>query len=259
MMYAAVCIAALMAAALTFVSGFGLGTLLLPAFALFVPAELAVAATAVVHLANNVLKLVMTGGRADRRVVLRFGLPALGASIVGALAQRELEGLHPVAVYTLIGHACEITWVKGAVGAVIVGFAVLELSPRYEGMAFDARYLPVGGVLSGFFGGLSGHQGALRAGFLARCGLTKEAFVASGVVCSVMVDVSRLSVYGAGTVGRLRSAHDLVGPIVAGCVAAFVGTLIGSRVVSKMTLRGVRRVVGVALLLFGVAMAAGAV
>ena len=46
MIYAAVCLAALIAAALTFVSGFGLGTLLLPAFALFVPPEVAVAATA---------------------------------------------------------------------------------------------------------------------------------------------------------------------------------------------------------------------
>ena len=33
---------------------------------------------------------------------------------------------------------------------------------------------------SGFFGGLSGMQGALRSAFLARAGLSKEAFVASG-------------------------------------------------------------------------------
>ena len=29
-------------------------------------------------------------------------------------------------------------------------------------LEFDRRYLPLGGLLSGFFGGLSGHQGALR-------------------------------------------------------------------------------------------------
>jgi uncharacterized membrane protein YfcA len=47
---------ALAASLLTFFSGFGLGTLLLPAFALVFPLDVAVAATALVHLANNVSK-----------------------------------------------------------------------------------------------------------------------------------------------------------------------------------------------------------
>lgn len=49
MTYLIVCMVAFVASGLTFVSGFGLGTLLLPAFALFFPAEHAVALTAVVH------------------------------------------------------------------------------------------------------------------------------------------------------------------------------------------------------------------
>ena len=48
----AVALAALFAAGLTLYSGFGLGTLLLPVFALFYPVEVAVAATAMVHGAN---------------------------------------------------------------------------------------------------------------------------------------------------------------------------------------------------------------
>ena len=45
------------ASTLTFFSGFGLGTVLLPAFALFLPTPAAVAATAIVHFLNNALKL----------------------------------------------------------------------------------------------------------------------------------------------------------------------------------------------------------
>ena len=56
--------AALAAALLTLFTGFGLGTLLLPVFVLVVPPPLAVAATAVVHLLNGVLKAALTGGRA---------------------------------------------------------------------------------------------------------------------------------------------------------------------------------------------------
>ena len=82
--YLAVALAALFAAGLTLYSGFGLGTLLLPVFALFFPAELAVVATALVHGANNVFKVSQLGRHADREVVLKFGLPAILAAPVGS-------------------------------------------------------------------------------------------------------------------------------------------------------------------------------
>ena len=47
-----VSVVALVASTLTFFSGFGLGTVLLPAFALFYPVEQAVALTAAVHFLN---------------------------------------------------------------------------------------------------------------------------------------------------------------------------------------------------------------
>ena len=54
MHYVAVCLAALAASGLTLFSGFGLGTLLMPVFALFFPIEVAVAQTAAVHFANKI-------------------------------------------------------------------------------------------------------------------------------------------------------------------------------------------------------------
>ena len=51
--YFVVCGVALLASGLTFFSGFGLGTLLLPAFALFVPVDRAIAVTAIVHFLNG--------------------------------------------------------------------------------------------------------------------------------------------------------------------------------------------------------------
>ena len=60
MSYLIICTVALLASALTFFSGFDLGTLLLPAFALFFPIEQAVALTAVVHFLNSLFKLALT-------------------------------------------------------------------------------------------------------------------------------------------------------------------------------------------------------
>ena len=72
-MYLIVAAAALAASALTLYSGFGLGTLLLPVLALFFPVDTAVTATAIVHGANNLLKILLVGAKADRDLVLRFG------------------------------------------------------------------------------------------------------------------------------------------------------------------------------------------
>jgi len=84
MSYLVICLTALVVSGLTLFSGFGLGTLLMPAFALFFPVEVAVGATALVHLANNLFKVLLVGRRADLRVVLRFALPAAFADYVGA-------------------------------------------------------------------------------------------------------------------------------------------------------------------------------
>jgi uncharacterized protein len=70
MTYLVVIVAAFVASGLTFFSGFGLGTLLLPAFAFFFPAEQAVALTAVVHLLNGLFKLGLVARHADLSVAL---------------------------------------------------------------------------------------------------------------------------------------------------------------------------------------------
>jgi uncharacterized membrane protein YfcA len=91
MEYIIICGVAIVVSALTLFSGFGLGTLLMPAFAVFFPISFAVAATAVVHLANNLFKVFLVGRRADIKVVIRFALPAalcaaLGAYLLGYLS-----------------------------------------------------------------------------------------------------------------------------------------------------------------------------
>ena len=69
--YLVITLTALFASGLTLFSGFGLGTVLMPVFALFFPLPTAIAATAVVHLANNLFKAGLMGKQADRRTVLR--------------------------------------------------------------------------------------------------------------------------------------------------------------------------------------------
>ena len=85
--------AALLASTLTLFSGFGLGTMMTPVFALFFPLPLAIAATAVVHLASNLFKVGLLARNADARVVALFGVPAALAALVGASVLGAIDRL----------------------------------------------------------------------------------------------------------------------------------------------------------------------
>ena len=91
MIYLIVCTVALIVSALTLFSGFGLGTLLMPAFAIFSPVEVAVGTTAIVHLANNIFKLVLVGKTADIKIVLKFAIPAAIMAVLGSLLLNYLQ------------------------------------------------------------------------------------------------------------------------------------------------------------------------
>jgi uncharacterized protein len=250
-----VCAVALGASLLTFFSGFGLGTLLLPAFALFLPLPQAVAATAVVHGLNGVFKLVLVRQHVDTRVLLRFGLAAVPAALLGAWALHALGALPPVFSWSGFGRDFATTPIALAIGVLLLAFALVELIPALRDKTFDARWMPLGGALSGFFGGLAGMQGALRSAFLARSGLDKHAFVATGAAIAVLIDAARLSLYGSALADELALEQlRLIGPAV---LAAFLGAWLGSRLLHKVTLAGVQRVVAALLFAFAIGLIAG--
>ena len=246
---------ALLASGLTFFSGFGLGTLLLPAFALFVPVEQAVALTAVVHFLNSVYKVVLVGRFIDTKTVLRFGLPAILAAIAGAWVLDLLTAIHPLFEYDALGRHFVVTPVKLAIGLLLIAFALLELIPATSSLSFAPRWLPVGGLLSGFFGGLSGMQGALRSAFLIRAGLSKEAFVATAATIACLVDLSRMSIYAT----RLSAVADSLNLplLLAAIIAALTGATLGRLFLHKVKFVAVQQIVAVMMLVIAGCLVSG--
>jgi hypothetical protein len=179
---------------------------------------------------------------------------------VGAWLLSMLADAPELARYSLGGRDHVVNWVKLVIAVLILIFAGVEISPRGRRLAFPPSLIWAGGLLSGFFGGLSGHQGALRSAFLIQSGLSKEAFVGTGVACAVLVDIARLTVYGLAFVAdpiETLGAAGAHGPIVAACAAAFVGAFVGVRLLGKVTLAGVQRLVGALLILLAVGLATG--
>ena len=142
----------------------------------------------------------------------------------------------------------------------MVLFAVFELAPALDRFSMPMRWIPLGGVLSGFFGGLSGHQGALRTIFLIRAGLDATSFVATIAVVAGMVDVVRLTVYGLTFLGgHFAAIGSGWGLVAAGCLGALAGSITGRMLLKKITMRQVRLIVGALLLFLGAGLASGMV
>jgi uncharacterized membrane protein YfcA len=246
---------AFVVAILTFFSGFGLGTILTPVFMIFFPVELAIALTGVVHFFNNILKLFLIGGNADKEVLLRFGIPAVIAAIVGSWILLNITELHPLFSYNAFGKYFEVYPVKFIIAILLIIFATIDLIPYFNSLQFSKNKLPIGGALSGFFGGLSGNQGALRSAFLIKAGLSKEAFIATAVVVSTFVDFTRLSIYATHfTKSGLTENLTL---IICATLAGITGSYLGNKLLKKVTLRFLQVIIAVMLIIISLALCAG--
>jgi uncharacterized membrane protein YfcA len=114
----------------------------MPVAALFFPVDVAIAMTAAVHLANNVFKGFLLGKRADRDVLVRFGIPAVAAAFLGALLLGRLSGAEPLFEYEAFGRTFATTALGIAVGALILFFVAIESSRRLATVALDRKWLP---------------------------------------------------------------------------------------------------------------------
>lgn len=247
-----VALAAALASGLTLFSGFGLGTLLTPVFAIFFPLEAAIAMTALVHVANNLYKLSLFGKFAERGVLLRFGLPAIFAAIAGAWLLQNLAGMEPLFSYMMGERSFSVTPLKLSFAFLLGLFAVLELAPLPP---LNPRYLPVGGVLSGFFGGLSGHQGALRSAFLSRALESRDAFLGTGIAIACLVDLTRLPFYLAKT--PWDAMLNEMPMLLTATLAALAGARLAAKLAPKMTMKAIQRLVAVMLFALAAGLGAG--
>ncbi len=242
-------------AILTFFSGFGLGTILTPVFAIFFPVDIAIALTGVVHFANNLFKIALVGKHINKTVLLRFGLPAFIASFAGAWLLLRITDMPILFSYEMWGKHMDVTPVKLIIATLLIIFSVLEISPAFQKVQFGKNKLIPGGILSGFFGGLSGIQGAIRSAFLIKSGLSKEAYIATGVMIACLVDFSRLSVYAS----RFASAslHENIPLLVSATLSAITGAYLGKKLLKKVTLRGIQVLVAMMLILISLALGTG--
>lgn len=253
-----IAVVAALASALTLYSGFGLGTILLPAFALFFPAPVAVAATGLVHLLNNLFKGTLLRKHTHWPTVLKFGIPAVPAAIAGGWLLAWLGDTPRLFEWSAFGQRFGPTKAGLTIGLLMILFAFLELQRWFHELKAPPRLMPLGGMLTGFFGGLTGQQGAFRSIFLLRSGLPVEHFIATGIMIAIIIDLSRLATYAASfTVGGLNPAGREGLLVLVGTLSAFAGAYVATRRLAKISIGTVRYSVAALMLLIGAALTAG--
>ena len=238
---------------LTLFSGFGLGTLLMPVMALFFPIELAILLTAIVHLFNNLFKLTLFYKNTDWKTIARFAPTAivgawLGSTLLSYIGQLDVDIIVPFTNTTT-------HFINLLIGFFLLFFALLEWSPENKRPSFDHGWLPLGGMLSGFFGGLSGHQGALRSAFLIRTALTKEAIIATGIIIATFIDLTRMSQYVQHINGQIFTGHWKV--LLFAIVCSSSGVILGKKYMGSVTLPLLQKIIAVGLILFSICLMIG--
>ena len=172
-------------------------------------------------------------------MLLRFGLLSAVGGLTGAL------------LYTRLGSA--------ALTRILGGLLLLTSTAQLTG--WSSRWHPRGpivallGFVSGFFGGVAGNQGGLRAAALTAFRLSPAAFVATATATGLLVDAARTPVYLWSGAAGLLSLWPLIGIAAVGVLA---GTLLGERILLGLPVRRFGQVVGVAVGILGLWLLFGA-
>lgn len=238
---------------LTFFCGFGLGTMLTPVFyMLFKDLEVAIAATTVVHFLNNTFKFLLMKKSVNWKIAIPFGLAAIPTAFLGAKLLVNYTDF-VILDYSVFGLHQRILALNLTFGLILIGFALIELIPAWS-ISFSKQSLWLGGAISGFFGGLSGHQGALRTAFLVKYQLKKEVFIATGIVVALTIDIVRSTVYFSNLDIGISNKWIY---ILISLSAALIGAISGKYFLKKVKLNTLNIIVSIAMLLFGLTLALG--
>ena len=245
LLYFLLWISAFSASLLTFFSGFGLGTILLVVFGFFLPMELAIFSTAIVHFLNAVFKVSITFKRIDWNICVSFGLYALIGSLIGSFLLLSLTFEKELYSISFKGISHTVKTIDFILACIIGIFAISDFF-TWNSYRRITNSNPIGGFITGLIGGFSGHQGAVRSYFLSKKNIEAINFAATSAMLSFMVDIVRISNYS----NHFKISFLPLSFIGIGVFGALLGSILGKQLIEKTTMPILRKMVRFFLLLF---------
>lgn len=228
-------LAAFLSAALTLMTGFGLGTILTPVFLIFYDVKIAILIVAIVHLSNNLLKLSLFSRHVSMDILKRFGALTLIGAFIGAFFQGRMDS----------------SAVKILLGIALVFLGLKEATGFGEKIRLPKKIDFIGGFLSGLMGGFVGNQGAIRSAYLLNYNIPKETFVATAAIIASVVDVTRIPVY----IYNRDILTDNAILLLLTTASAFAGTFAGKGFLNKLSLKIFKVYVAASVMIIGTLLA----
>jgi uncharacterized protein len=226
---------AVIAGAVAAVTGFGVGSLLTPAFVLETGTKVAVAATAIPHFVGTAQRYWKLRHHVDRGILAGFGIASAMGGLAGALLGTRFSSSGLAVVF----------------GVLLILAGLSEFTGWMERVRWGRRAAWIAGAISGALGGLVGNQGGIRTAAMLGFDVPKESFVATATTIALFVDGARLPVYLATQWREIASIWPLVLTATGGVV---IGTAFGTQILGWIPRRAFRRLIAVLLMVLGLYM-----
>jgi len=225
-------IASFTAAALTVPAGFGLSTMLTPVVLMLMSPHEAVAVVAVVHGAHNAGKSWSLWENINFQAFKHYGIWLILGAVIGAILQNQVPQ-KPL---------------LGIIGVFLIILPLLTLSKSWKNYRIPEENDRIGGLGSGFMGGLSGHQGALRAMFLTNKLPDKMTYAATASIFALCVDLSRIPIYLFFRPEGITENWELTIALV---LSALIGVRIGKKWLETMKSESIRKGIMIGIIASG--------
>lgn len=207
-------LAALIAAALAAVSGFGGAAVLLPVLVAFFGMRAAVPILTVAQLIGNASRVWFNRRELNGRVVGWFALGGVPMALVGGY-------------FFASAPLTQLTRLLGAFLLLVVVWRHLrpQLNRRFPTPAFAAI-----GAGSSFLSALLGSVGPIMAPFFLAYGLVKGAYIGTEALSTVVMHVTKLIAYRETSLLTLRDSFMglALGPVM------ILGSALGKRIVDRL-------------------------
>ncbi len=197
------------------VGGFGSSLFFVPIAAYFLDFHSVLGITALFHVSSNLTKIALFRHGFDKNIILWVGIPAVVFVVIGAY----------------LSQFANTDILEKILGVFLIVISVFFFLNRNMKIEPSRRNSLLGGVFSGLAAGLLGTGGAIRGLTLASYQLRIEVFIATSAIIDLAIDASRAVVY---TSNGYVHKHDLyLIPLL--LVVSILGTLIGKKILSKIS------------------------
>lgn len=160
-------------------SGFGMSTITTPVLVHFFPVTEVFLFTGLTHVIGSFWILIFMRHAINWKLLFYFGLPSIIGSILGAQLALDLD---------------RQLLMKGMGIFLIFYVIIVRWYANYRFPAYRS-WAAIGGLLSGFFAGIFGFSGAIRALFLSSFGMSPGEYIFMSHFFELIIDATRAGNY----------------------------------------------------------------